>query len=401
MALSEQALDDVKVLDVSQGIAGPFAAKLLADYGADVIKVEPPGSGDCARNQGPFPDDVPHPEKSGLFLYLNTNKRGITLNLASASGQHLFMQLVERVDVIIESFAPAALDRLGLGYSQLAQINPRLILASITPFGQTGPYAAYDANHLLLCALGGWAHLCGVPEREPLQAGSYVSHYIAGTYAAIGVLAALARRGESGQGEHVDTSAWEAMITCALLPAMRYEYTGQVGVRQSRHMTGPSFIFRCKDGYVAANVLTQAQWLTLCQFVGHEEWMEDPRFSIGTERAKYTDEIYEQLAPWFSERSKDEVFHQAQLWRLPFALVPSAEEIVNMEQHQARGYFVEVEHPVAGTFKYPGAPFKMPLTPFTVSRPAPLLGQHNREVYCELLGLVEADLVRLRQGGVI
>jgi crotonobetainyl-CoA:carnitine CoA-transferase CaiB-like acyl-CoA transferase len=139
----------------------------------------------------------------------------------------------------------------------------------------------------------------------------------------------------------------------------------------------------------------------LCQFVGHEEWMEDPRFSIGTERAKYTDEIYEQLAPWFSERSKDEVFHQAQLWRLPFALVPSAEEIVNMEQHQARGYFVEVEHPVAGTFKYPGAPFKMPLTPFTVSRPAPLLGQHNREVYCELLGLVEADLVRLRQGGVI
>jgi len=400
--MSEQALSDVKVLDLTWYIAGPYCTKLLADYGADVIKVERPGQGDPARTLGPFLGDDPDREKSGLFLYLNTNKRSITLNLKAETGRKLFKDLVKDADILVESFSPGVMSRLGLGYGTLREVNPRLVMTSISSFGQTGPYRDYKASHLIEAAISGWMYVTGDPDREPLQAAGWLTHYAAGLTATAGTLAALYRQRETGFGQQVDVSMMEAAIPITTYITTRYLYGGGARKRTGNLMLpGFGFITRCRDGYLGSNFYTPQQRESFFQWLGMPDILEDPRLQDADGQRAHAHEITERVKLYFRDKAKDESFLHGQELRLPFGLVPTAEELLNLPQHQAREYFAEAEHPTTGIVTYPGAPFKMGQTPWALRCPAPLLGQHNEEVYCERLGYGKEELVKMREAGVI
>ena len=400
--MADRALSGVKVLDLTWYIAGPYCTKLLADHGADVLKVERPDGGDPARRIGPFLGDDPDPEKSGLFLYLNTSKRGITLNLKTEAGKKLFKELASEADAVVESFSPGVMDRLGLGYETLEKLNPKLVMASISSYGQTGPYRDYKAGHLIQNAMGGWMYSIGEPAREPVQVGGWVAHYVAGVSAAAATAGAIYHQGETGEGQYVDISMMETMMPIHIANMMMYPYLGWSRKRVGNIMvTGYGYIAQCKDGYLGVNAWTPQHWEELCRFIGMPELLEEPKYQTGYGRRQYAREITERIDPWFHDKKKEETFHAAQERRIPFVLVPTTEELVNLPQLKAREWFVEAEHPVTGKVAYPGSPFKMMDTPWGISRRAPLLGEHNWEVYGERLGYSREDLVRLKERGAI
>ncbi|MBI4308470.1 MAG: CoA transferase, partial [Chloroflexi bacterium] len=232
----EKALEGLLVLDLATDVAGPYCAKLLAGFGADVIKVEPPSTGDPARSLGPFCGDGPDPERSVLFLYLNTAKKGVTLDLRTPEGARLLQELARRADAVVESFAPGFLESVGLGYGALRAANPGLVLTSVTPFGQTGPYRDYQATSIVNYALGGHLYITGAPGREPLQSGGYASEYAAGFHAAIATMAALWDREERGEGQHVDVSIVECMAALHQWSDVLYTHNGVIkGRGGNRH----------------------------------------------------------------------------------------------------------------------------------------------------------------------
>jgi len=398
----EQAFSEVKVLDLTWYIAGPYCTKLLADYGADVLKIERPGRGDPGRSIGPFLGDDPDPEKSGLFLYLNTNKKGVTLNLKTEAGVKLFKELASEADVLVESFSPGTMTRLGLDYEALEKVNPRLIMTSISNFGQSGPYRDFKATHLTQCALAGWSYQVGEGNREPLQAAGWASHYVAGLFGAIGTAIALYYSMATGIGQHIDLSTAEAIIPISTYCPTMYDYLKLVRRRRGNVIfVGYGFAARCKDGYLGANAYTFQQWEQLLQWMGKPELLEKFSTALGREYIRaHAEEITEQLAPWFLDKYKDETFHAAQERRIPFAPIPTTEDLLQCPQLQAREWFATAEHPRTGPIAYPGAPFKMGQTPWRIGRPAPLLGEHNDEVYCRL-GYSKDDLVRMRERGII
>ena len=360
-----------RVLDVSRSVAGAHCAKLLGDLGADVIKVEPPG-GDPARRRGPFPagDD---PEASAEFLWFNTSKRSVILDLADPVDRARFDALVLEYDVVVaDGPEPVGLDAL-------RAVNPDVVLVTVSGFGSTGPLAGMPATHLTTCALGGWALTCGLPEREPLQSGVWLTDTVCGSYAAVGALAAIIQRSRYGTGDHVDVSAWEAAITCALGPTFATEFRGEELTRHSHYNTGPSFNLPCADGVVGVNVLTEAQWQTLCAFIGRVDFIDDERLADYFGRLAHIDEIRTAIEEALAGRSAAEVFHEAQSWRLPFGLVPSPMEALALRAHEQRGFFVAVDHPAVGALRVTRPPYLMTATPATPTRP-PLLGEHDGEV---------------------
>jgi len=400
--MSEQALSRAKVIDLTWHIAGPYCTKLLADYGADVVKVEKPGSGDPARRIGPFQGDEPHPERSGLFLYLNTSKRSITLNLKTATGVKLFKELAREADAVVESFSPGTMARLGLDYQTLEKVNPSLVMASISNFGQAGPYRDYKASHLVEDAMVGWMYLVGEPQREPLQVPGWLTHYVAGLGAAVATAAALYHHMETGQGQYVDLSMMEAMIPVQTYNTVLHSFLGAIRKRQGNAFgLGSTHVASCRDGYLGVNAFTKQQMEELFRFVEMPELLEEPKYKTLMGVREHGREITERITPWFRDKRKEETFHAAQERRIPFSLIPTTEELLNFPQLKAREWFVEVEHPVTGKVAYPGAPFKMSDTPRGIRRGAPLLGEHNWEVYGEHLGYGQEDLVRLREMGVI
>ena len=408
----EQALAGVKVLDLSHHIAGPYCTRILAGFSADVIKIEKPGEGDPARHMEPFLNDEPGPERSGLFLYLNSNKKSITLNLRSNAGAKIFKELAKDADVVVESFSPGVMDRLGLDYQTLEEINPGLVMTSISNFGQTGPYRDYRSSHLIAWGTSGGRYgYCDPPGNRPVQSGGWLTHYITGLFGVIGTATALYQRNENGGGQHVDVSMLTSVILTALHPAVVYSYRRQsfatdvlTPSEQVPYGYGivPLGILPCKDGYIGVNSLTIAQWELICAFFGMPELLEDPKFQrkVGGIR-EHLDEAAALFSPQLMERDRMELFHSGVEWRIPFGLIPTTEEILDSPQHKARGYFEEVEHPVMGKVTMPGAPFKMTETPWQLKNPAPLLGEHNEEVYCQRLDYTKDDLVRLREQGVI
>ena len=367
-------LTGLKVLDISEGIAAPFCAKLLGDLGADVVKVEPPG-GDRTRALGPFPGGVPDPEKSAAFFYFNTSKRSVTLDLGTVEGRGHLERLVHTYDIVVSGDTERTLTERGLGFEQLRAWNERLILTTVSGFGSNGPRAGYEWSHLVACAVGGWAHTCGLPGREPLQAGGTLTESLTGAFAAAATLLAVLGRGAHGHGEHVDVSAQQAAFASALFPTLRYEYTGELPERNSRHGPGPSFMLPTSDGYLGVNVLTTAQWSLLCEFLGRPDVATNPRYA-GRERLRLADEI----RPIFEEavrgRTAVDLFHEGEAWRVPFGLVPSMAEILELLPHRERGFFVTLDHPVVGEVAVPGVPFKSTATDAVPFRP-PLLGEHN------------------------
>lgn len=398
--MAGKALEGVKVLEFASFVTGAYCTKLLADLGAEVIKIEEPQVGDEARRRGPFPNDIPHPERSGLFLYLNTNKLGITLDLKTPTGKRIFFELVGLVDILVADKPPKVMEELGLTYEALKGINPRLVMTSITPFGETGPYRDYKGYHLNLTHASGAGYLMPAStslERAPLKGGGHFDEYACGLSAAIATLGALYWQRATGSGQHIDASKQDMIMDMDKVMITAYPNTGTIGRRVSAG-AGPGPI-PCKDGHIMVLTLLKPQWEALLDAMGNPEWAE--KFTDDAYRDEHMQELQARMAEWTKNQTKEQAYHKLQQAGCPAGVVRSAEEVVNWEQPNLRGFFVEVDHPKAGRLKYPTAPYRLSRTPVAIERPAPLLGQHNEEMYCGRLGYTKQELVRMRQAGVI
>lgn len=402
----KQALSGVKVVEYCEMVSGPYCTKLLADLGAETIKIEKPGSGDPARSRGPFLNDVPHPDRSGLFLYLNTNKLGVTLNPETATGREIFRNLVKDCDVLVEDTTPGTMERLGLDYESLRATNPGLIMTSVTPFGQTGPYKGYKAYNLNVCHASGEGYITPgwskFPGREPLQAGGMVSDYDAGLAASLATLIALYGRLGDGVGRHVDVSRQEACLALEKVIMCIYPNEGIVPNRfvgSGRALKGG--VMPCRDGHIVLLTTEPHQWQALVKLIGEPEWVKEVKFQDEFAPPDEAEKINSRITEWMLQHDKDEIYRKGQALGCPVAPVCSMEDIVKSEQLKARGFFAEIDHPETGKLKYPTAPYQFSETPWAARRPAPRLGEHNHEIYCNHLGLSPEDLAKLRQTGVI
>ena len=407
--MAATALGQFRIIDLSTHIAGPFCTKMLADYGAEVIKVEPPGAGDPARGIGPFFKDDPHPEKSLLFFYLNCNKRGVSLNLESALGKKILLSLVKSADALVESFPPGYLSSMGLGYEVLEKVNPKLVMTSITPFGQTGPYKDYAGNDLIYYAMSGMMYTSGAYHKEPLKHGHPQSYYMGGMIAGYATSAALFSRSFTGQGQHIDLSLQECVAAHHYDSATRYTYTGTIERRapkvESGSTKGTRFegVVPAQDGYISPTMQRgrpTAPFADYVKLLGHPD-LDDSKFSSRELIAQHRQELDDVLLPILKEWKKLDYFNTFMSEGFVAGVVQTPEGLVNCAQLEARGYYTEVEHPIIGKIKVPGEMFRLPECPWSLRSPAPLLGQHNHEVYCGDLGYTKQDLVMLRQLGAI
>jgi len=407
---SKGALTGVKVLEWAHFVAGPYCAKFLADNGAEVIKVEEPEMGDESRRRGAFPNDIPHPERSALFLYLNTNKKGVTLNLNTVTGKEVFERLIKEVDIFIEDNPPHLMHELGLDYRNLKAINPQIIMTSITPFGQTGPYKDYKAYYLNTFHSSGFGYLTPsdpfnprIVEREPIMMGGFLAEYYSGVHATVATMAALYARRMLGIGQCIDVSKQETQFVAQKTDMANYCDDGQVLNRASTlglgaHSWGGTI--PCKDGYVNMMGAQPDQVAAIFDLMGNPEWSKEEKFSP-EQFHLHSMEMRPHVLSWAAEHNKEEIFHGGQQRRVPLAAVYTVEEAMNTEHLKEREFFVEIDHPKAGRLAYPSATYRFSRTPVRFERPAPMLGEHNREVYCEQLGYSQEDLVQMRRTGVI
>lgn len=396
------ALTALRILDLADEKAS-FCTKLLADMGAEVTKVERPG-GDKSRTVGPFWGNTPHPEKSLSFWYHNTSKLGITLNLENEEGQQLFRRLAQRTDVVVESFPPGYLDKLGLGYGSLSELNPGLIMASVTGFGQSGPYREYHSCDIVASAMGGQMYVCGAPDTPPLKPYGQQAYYLASLFAAIGILLALRQRKLSGRGEHIDISLQEAVASALEHVMVRYYYEGIVSRRQgSLHWNNSFCLLPCKDGHILLSPFMQ--WETLVELLNNEGLaadLKEEKWRDGGYRRQHLDYIIQILKRWTITHTTAELFELGQLMRFPWAPVASPVEAANSPQLNARNFFVPVAYPEANiSLTYPGAPYKFSRTPWKIQQRAPLIGEHNTWVYAQELGFSQEELDWLSARNVI
>ncbi len=392
-------LDGVKVLDLSGDVAGSFCARLLADYGADVLKLEPP-NGAGLRRMGPFFGDDPHPEKSLFFLVMNLNKKGATLNLNTTTGQALLKLLVPHVDVIVETFRPGYMSLLGLAYDDLSEINPGLVQTSITPFGQNGPYSQYEGEEVVNYALGMIMPISGIQGQPPLKHGGFQAQYEGGLNGAAATAMALFMQENTGQGQHVDVSTTECVASTMMASQTMYAFMG--GTPARRRPAGSMFghPMPCADGWIIVQTGGGASWAEISEFFEAPELL-DPKFSDQALRAQHGEELDEIVVNSIENRSKWDLFPKAAEARMLFGLVQTPSELADCPQLESRQFYREVEHPVIGKIKAPAVLFNLSLTPYTRCDPAPTLGQHNAEIYLEGLGYSRQEMCRLRQINVI
>ena len=389
-------LHDIRVLDVSEEVAGPFCAKLLAGLGAEVIKVEKPGGGDASRRLGPFPHDAPHAEQSAAYLYLNTGKKSVTLDLEHPTGVALLRRLAQQSDILIESFVPGHLDELDLGYSDLERLHPGLIYTSVTPFGQTGPYRDYKGSDLIVQALGAVMHPVGIPEREPLKIGGQAALYTTGISAFAATMLALHVRETAGHGQHVDVSAMETLTVAQIHASIQHQFGRPAERRRST-------LVQAQDGWVHPGLergVDEKTWPRVCELMGKPELATDPKFNTSDARRTNQTELSALIEAWTATQPKEAIYHALQGLRTVAGYVATVEDLMKSEQFIARGYFQRLDHPEVGEAAYPGAAMSIEGTPWRHAR-APLLGEHNAEVYGDRLGHSPGDLAQLRGSGAI
>lgn len=396
MPENDLTLSDVRVLDLSGDVAGPFCTKLLAGLGAEVIKIEPPGSGDVARRAGPFPGAEPHPEQSALFLYLNTGKKSVTLDIASRAGAAILRRLAQECDVLVESFRPGYLDSWGLSYNALEGLNRGLIYTSVSPFGQSGPYRDYSGSELIAQATGGLMQTIGLPEREPLKIGGHTALYTTGISAFSATMIALYARDVQGHGQQVDVSAMETMAVAQIHSSIHQQF-GRTPARRE------SPLVRAQDGWVSPGLergVRQDTWPRVCDLIGRQDLKDDPLFNTPEARREHQQDLLAILGAWIATRPKEEVYHIFQELRSVAGYVATVEDLFTSRQLTARQFFQAIEHPLTGEGKYPGAPFGIQGNTWRHAR-APLLGEHNGAIYGGRLGISSEELARLRGLGIV
>lgn len=399
-------LSGVRVIEWGTLVSAPFCGKVLGELGADVIKVEPPKAGDDGRRRGPYPDNVPHPEKSGLFLFANLNKRGITLDVGTDSGRGILERLLESADVFLENQPLSLIEETGLTYDSLKDRYPQLVVTSISPYGRTGPYRAYQGTDLTANAMSGLSFGTGHPHREPLTTPVHQASYLAGVGAAFATVIALLGRDMTGRGQSADVA--EAQVIGTLLTGYHlptYIYRGVAGFRSGNRMRlglFPNCVLPCRDGYVCIDAPQMAQYQRFLDLLGEQEWMENPRYRDRRAMSdQYPEEAESLIAPWFMERTKQEILEACLANRIPCVPVYTFEETLRDPQLNARDYFREISSGPAGTFQVPGPPYRLQKTPARLVRAAPSLGQHNLEIFGQELGLDSDVMDRLRADRVI
>ena len=397
-----RALSDVRVVDLTHFIAGPYATKLLADMGADVVKVEPPW-GEGGRKLGPH--RAGHNDRGALFAFLNLNKRGVTLNLKHDRGRELLAGLLDGADLLIENFAPGTLAALGLAPDELIAKFPSLSIVSISNFGQDGPERDGKLNDLLLFARGGWTFEVGERDREPLTPPGSLAQYIGALYGAVGAMQALVARDLAlGHGQHIDVSLLEATVSTMIYETVSFQYTGTVRGRVGkRYAVGPFLIvtLKCRDGYAGLHCVTDKQFEALCDLMGRRELASHPRFNTALNRMINNDALLEIVEPFFLGRERNWLYREGQRRAIPLVPIPSVAEVLQWEQTRARNYFETIDDPVLGTIRVPGTPLRLTSHRAQGSRPAPQLGEHNREVFGRRLGLSDSTIDGLKKAGTV
>ena len=393
------ALADIKVLDFTRVLAGPFSTNLLRDLGAEVIKVEMPAGGDWIRTIPPFTDGGESPH----FIARNAGKKSITLNLSSEKGKQIARDLAKQVDVVVENFSPGVMDRLGLGYHHLAKLNPRIIYAAISGFGHTGPRKSEPAFDIVVQALGGIMAVTGFPETPPTKTGPPLADIIGAYNAVISILAALHYRQVTGEGQMIDLSMQDCVFAATFLDlAGTYFFKNQVPKRNgnSHPILAPFGTFPTSDGHVVICIIG-GLWKNFSRAVGRPEWADDPGFSTEAGRAAKKDEITAVTEAWTRDKTVAEAVEILKDAHVPCAPVPNYDEVAKDPQLAARNMICEVEQPASGKVKVPGSVFKMSKTPGGIKAPAPALGEHNREILGQMLGCSEAEIKKLAEDGII
>ena len=393
-----QALDNFRIIDLSTNVAGSYCSKLLAGFGAEVIKIEHPTGANGLREMGPFCNDQQDLETSIPFLWLNTGKKGVTLDLSTEDGMKILKMLLLESDVLLEDLGPAKNTALGLDYETLQANYPRLIVSSISNFGETGPYRDFVAEEILLQALSGMMSMTGETDQQPLAAGPNICHYTAGTHAYSATLMALFQREKVGCGQHVEISMMESSLENVEIALTTYLHAGKIPKR-GPHIGVPWSSFECKDGYCVVISMPARKWSNASEIFDDPSLFQDKYKHIIdriADRQAYEEVLQRQIRKF----KKEELFFEGQERGLAFGMVASLEESSKLDQHRERNFFREIDHPKAGKHTYCDAPFKMSETPWQPAR-APLIGEHNDQVYSGMLGFTREEIDDLQQRRII
>ena len=391
-------LKGIRVLDLTRVLAGPYCTMLLADLGAEVIKVEMPGSGDDSRHFGPFLNG-----ESAYFMSLNRNKQSVTLNLKTETGKEMLREMVKQVDVLVENFKPGTMARLGLDYEQLKELNPSLIYAASTGFGQTGPYSERPAYDGVVQAMGGIMSITGNRGGKPTRVGPSIGDIAAGIFTAIGVLAALHHRTETGQGQMVDVAMLDCQVSMLENAIARYAVSGEVPQPEgNRHPSITPFEpFETADYPLMLAIGNDKIWAIFCRTVGREDLLEDERFATVSLRRDHYDILIPIIAEILKQKTNQEwqdLFNEV---GVPNGPINTVDRVVHDEQVNFRDMIVEVDHPLAGKLKMPGVPIKLSETPGEIRTAAPLLGADNEEIFGKMLDLTPEEVAQLKQDKII
>ncbi len=395
-----KALEGVRVLDFSRNYGGPLCTRILAELGANVIKLEIPQGGDGLRNLSPQTEGL----EGYPFVILNRGKRSITLDLNSEKGRKICRQLISKVNVLVENFTPGVMDSFGLGYEQVKKDNPGLIYVSISGFGHTGPYRSRVAYDTIIQAMGGMISVNGQPDSPPIKVGVGIADFLGGLFPAIAALAALQYRSRTNKGQFIDISMQDCIWAITAIQFLgHYVTTGQEPPRlgNSQIEVTPFSIYPAKDGNVVIAIVTVGQWERLLRVIGREDLKNVPEYGTQLTRIKHAKLMDSIVAEWTCERKVDEIMGKLQAEDLPCAPIPTFSQVANDPQLASRNMNVYVEQTISGKVRVPGSVFKMSETPGDPTQPAPFLGQHNIEVYSELLGFDQETLSTLQNGGVI
>jgi len=406
MSIPKKALEGIKILDLTQIYAGPYCSMLFADMGAEVIKIEPPW-GEIIRDNPPLVkqgEGGPHDRsRSGYFLTLNRNKFGITLNLKHPRAVEIFKELVKIGDVVIENYAPGVMKRLGIDYSVLREVNPRVIMCSISGFGQWGPYSERMSFDIIAQAMSGLMSITGHPDSPPTKVGTSLGDVAASLHAAFAIMAALWYREKTGEGQYIDVSMQECMVAILEGAIPRWtigkELLTPIGSMNPHEC--PMAAFRCKDGYIIIATVGDEHWQRFCRALNRPDWAADPQYKTKRQRWEKKYILQEEIEKITTQYTVKEVGEMLDRERVANSPILNIQQVVDDPHLHARGYFVEVEHPIIGRAKIPGVPFKLSTTPGTVTRPSPLVGEHNELILKKYLGMSPEEVKRLKEEGVL
>jgi crotonobetainyl-CoA:carnitine CoA-transferase CaiB-like acyl-CoA transferase len=403
-AKDPRGIGALRVVECGQGVSAAFGAKMIADLGAEVIKVEPPG-GDLTRRRGPFPNDKPDPEKSGLFVYLNTNKRAVTADLGKPEGRELLGRLLEKADILIHNVTPYERANQGLDSAALCAKYPGLIVASISMYGDRGPRANWRGYELNASNAGGWAYLSPgaspYPELPPLKPFGAQCDFQGGAHAALTSLAAMRYKLRTGKGQAIDVCEQEAIAAMLEMNFMHWTYAGRETSRLGSRALGPWFLADCQDGKIFVLAVEEHQWQSLVKLMGNPEWASEEIFKDRMSRAQNMDALKALMSEWISQWKVTDLYKAAQEARIPFAPVNTMQQMYESDHLQERKYFVEFDQPGMNKLKLPGAPSQYGKIKWALRRPAPRLGQHSEEVFCGEFGVPRDQLAKLKQSGVV